>query len=75
MLEGDYDFKIDIWSAGCVFGDLLNFTKGVNPGPLFNGRSCYPYSPKGNPTNEGDIDDQDQILKIMEVVGNSPLVS
>ena len=59
LLEPHYDFKIDIWSVGCIFGELLKFTLGIYEGPIFNGKSCYPYSPVGNPTNEGDIDDQD----------------
>lgn len=26
ILLNPYDYKIDMWSAGCVFGELLNFT-------------------------------------------------
>ena len=34
-----YDFKIDIWSAGCVFAELLGFQKNKQVVPLFLGNS------------------------------------
>ena len=46
ILLEKYDFKLDIWSLGCVFAELIGRTDGKNlKGPLFPGRSCYPLSP------------------------------
>lgn len=27
ILLEEYDTKIDIWSIGCIFGEILNFTQ------------------------------------------------
>ena len=27
IVMDQYDFNVDIWSAGCVFAELLNFSK------------------------------------------------
>lgn len=41
----NYDGKIDIWSVGCIFGELLNLTDThehrCNRGPLFTGNTMY----------------------------------
>ena len=50
MLE-NYDTKIDIWSFGCVFSEILNYLsnagKPMSPTSLalFPGHSCNPLSP------------------------------
>ena len=45
----DYDFKIDIWSLGCIFAELMyTWSPGCNDSKeryLFKGNSCYPLSP------------------------------
>jgi len=41
-----YDFKVDMWSIGCVLAEILR-TLDANSslrGPLFPGRSCHPIS-------------------------------
>ena len=75
-----YDFNVDIWSAGCVFAELLNSSKTLQSVPLFPGGSCYPVSPTectmaSEEKFVGKIDEQDQIIKIMKVVGNQNMVS
>jgi len=46
LLEDNYSTPVDIWSLGCVFGELLGKLAGSrHQGPLFPGRSCYPMSP------------------------------
>lgn len=50
LLEKGYSKPIDIWSLGCLFGELLKMIKSVcaNPTkrfPLFPGKHCYPVSP------------------------------
>lgn len=50
LLQGDYSEKIDVWSAGCIFAELLgmmveNVANPLDRGPLFPGGSCFPLSP------------------------------
>ena len=50
LLEKDYGPAIDMWSVGCIFGELLMMMKGnaatfIDRKPLFPGKSCFPLSP------------------------------
>ncbi len=50
LLEKGYNKPIDIWSVGCIFGELLKMQKKVcsdalHRFPLFPGKYCYPVSP------------------------------
>lgn len=50
LLEKDYGEAIDIWSVGCIFGELLGMMKESAPNfldrkALFPGSSCFPLSP------------------------------
>lgn len=50
LLDKDYNKPIDIWSVGCIFGELLKMQKCVCADslqrfPLFPGKYCYPVSP------------------------------
>mmetsp|Transcript_71743 Transcript_71743/g.199047 ORF Transcript_71743/g.199047 Transcript_71743/m.199047 type:complete len:429 (+) Transcript_71743:101-1387(+) len=47
LLQKDYTEKIDLWSVGCIFGELLGMldARVEDRGPLFPGRSCFPLSP------------------------------
>ena len=50
LMEKHYDAGIDIWSAGCIFAELLisvNADKTLSQKDkiLFPGKSCYPLSP------------------------------
>ncbi|CAK0842356.1 unnamed protein product [Prorocentrum cordatum] len=50
-MRGDYTELIDMWSAGCIYAELLGMREGVDPkdrGPLFRGTACFPLSPHGN---------------------------
>ena len=56
LLEKDYGPAIDIWSVGCIFGELLsmmkqNSTNYLERQPLFPGKSCFPLSPVKEGTN------------------------
>jgi mitogen-activated protein kinase 1/3 len=77
LLESNYADSIDMWSAGCIFGELLSMLKEIAPtyldrSPLFPGTSCFPLSPErmaqrsksGFPTSN-----QDQINVIMATLG------
>jgi len=45
ILQGQYTAAIDVWSFGCIFGELLKtLNKDATPGPLFPGRSSFPSS-------------------------------
>lgn len=53
LLEKDYGPAIDMWSVGCVFGELLGMMKKsaatfLDRKPLFPGKSCFPLSPDQN---------------------------
>lgn len=52
LMDKNYTMKTDIWSIGCILGELLNFSdylKGTGRAPLkrvlFISDSCYPLSP------------------------------
>ena len=50
LLEKGYNKPVDIWSVGCIFGELLKMQKCVCADslqrfPLFPGKYCYPVSP------------------------------
>lgn len=50
LLEKSYNEAIDMWSVGCIFGELLKMMKETCPSvadrfPLFPGKYCYPLSP------------------------------
>lgn len=50
LLERDYSRAIDVWSVGCIFGELCGMLRENAPtfmdrSPLFPGNSCFPLSP------------------------------
>lgn len=48
LLQDDYNDKIDVWSVGCIYAELLQMLEGTHHedrGPLFPGSSCFPLSP------------------------------
>lgn len=56
LCEQSYDFKVDMWSVGCMLAELMscsNKTKHVaqngrrksHSQVLFKGMSCFPLSP------------------------------
>lgn len=78
ILRNDiYSFAIDIWSAGCVFAELLsmmseNFPDPSDRQPLFPGVACHPLSPnaaKASPKDRMMKVANDQLNKIFEVIG------
>ena len=80
--EADYDNKIDIWSLGCVLGELLRTGSKKSEKwsdreqrVIFPGSSAFPNSPcKEGKTKESDdksiiISSKDQLLLILKIVG------
>ena len=66
-MEKDYGKKIDVWSLGAIFAEMLKM-KEENPEhyskrrPFFPGRSCYPLSPdkrKKDAYKKGKASDDD----------------
>jgi mitogen-activated protein kinase 1/3 len=77
LLEKDYTSAIDVWSLGCIFGELLGMIKENAPtfldrSPLFPGTSCFPLSPdRSNNVKRGGFphSSQDQLNVIFSVLG------
>lgn len=73
LLEDNYSTPVDIWSLGCVFGELLGALAGSkHQGPMFPGRSCYPMSPArrlGRLPAEV-LEAEDQLAVTFEVIGS-----
>ena len=50
ILERKYSSAIDIWSVGCIMGELMTMTEQFTERkPLFPGKACYPLSPPKSP--------------------------
>lgn len=61
----DYDFQVDMWSLGCVLGELISFSDPYRPKKIpksglaiFKGTSCYPLSPCEEMLNSKNQDTQ-----------------
>merc|ERR1712039_499590 len=67
---------VDMWSVGCIFGELLQMQKENcstvwKRGPLFPGDSCFPLSPKRSKKKNAIYQSHfDQIRVIFEVLGS-----
>jgi mitogen-activated protein kinase 1/3 len=75
LLEPIYSSAVDVWSLGCVFGELLGKIKGnTYNGPLFPGQYCHPLSPlivsKNDKTTIIDVSQDDQLLQILKFLGS-----
>jgi mitogen-activated protein kinase 1/3 len=77
LIEKNYDAKIDVWSMGCIYAELLGMIKDYAPtqydrGPLFPGTSCFPLSPDQTTTtkiNGFPVTKKDQLNMILEILG------
>eukprot|EP00930_Biecheleria_cincta_P009361 TRINITY_DN111095_c0_g1_i1.p1 TRINITY_DN111095_c0_g1~~TRINITY_DN111095_c0_g1_i1.p1 ORF type:complete len:414 (+),score=73.51 TRINITY_DN111095_c0_g1_i1:86-1327(+) len=75
LLQGNYTEAIDMWSVGCIYGELMGMLEGMEPSdrePLFPGASCFPLTP--NPRHQGDgryhtRQREDQLNVIFDVLG------
>ena len=82
LSEPEYSTQADMWSMGCVLGEMLNFTddykkSGVKIGDrfLFEGSSCFPLSPCQEMRDAQDADvnivsRHDQFLYILKLLGD-----
>lgn len=79
LMEKQYGYEIDVWSAGCIFGELLrmiteNDSLQLTQTTLFLGLSCFPLSPADDEDNEEEINgfpinSTDQIQSIFDIIG------
>jgi len=78
LLEKDYTSAIDIWSIGCILGELLMLQKENSNNcferkALFPGKSCFPLSPDRNSLTNNKkkfpSTDTDQLNLIFDVLG------
>ena len=72
ILIQPYASAVDIWSLGCIFGELLSMQEGSVPTyqdrvPLFPGGSCYPLS--GDHISTDTDERLDQLSVIFSVIG------
>lgn len=73
LIEKSYDHKIDIWSLGCIFAELLKMVKGnvesvVQRKAFFPGESCFPLSPDPKAKNNKlgfPVGEKDQLKVIL----------
>ena len=78
LVEKIYTTALDMWSLGCIFGELLGMLEGNIPNPhhrrpLFPGSSCFPLSPELNPFDrlEGvHASAKDQLNLILSQIGS-----
>merc|ERR1719249_538606 len=69
--EREYLYGVDVWSAGCIFAELLNMHKDNAHGPkqrkpLFPGRTCFPFSTKNNADY---LQETDQLRVVFDLMG------
>jgi len=79
LLDDGYTEAIDIWSVGCIFGELMQMVDNDilvgDRGPLFPGGSCFPLSPdkknsqKKHRSRGGQTD---QLEVIFNILGTPP---
>jgi len=78
LIEKNYDVKIDVWSLGCIYAELLGMLKEhaatfLDRGPLFPGTSCFPLSPDTNARAKKSgfpVTSQDQLNMIFTILGS-----
>jgi mitogen-activated protein kinase 1/3 len=78
LLNRNYDKSIDVWSAGCMIAELCgmisdNIPNPEDRGPLLQGSSCYPLSPKLKPRKGSISEKTDQLNLILNVTGTPNL--
>eukprot|EP00917_Polyrhabdina_sp_WS-2016_P023417 GHVP01050767.1.p1 GENE.GHVP01050767.1~~GHVP01050767.1.p1 ORF type:complete len:394 (-),score=61.02 GHVP01050767.1:995-2176(-) len=75
LLQENYNEKIDIWSVGCIFAELMgmlkeNCAEPSDRSPLFPGQSSFPLSPRRSSQGSSSRSrQQDQLAYIFRVLG------
>jgi len=75
LLQKNYTDSIDIWSTGCIYGELLQMlpaSKFSDRGPIFPGSTCFPLSPDRKHKHDYKFHTrgkQDQLNTIFDAIG------
>jgi mitogen-activated protein kinase 1/3 len=84
LLQDNYTAAIDVWSAGCIYAELLGMLEGTrfeDRGPLFPGASCFPLSPDRDHKHDykyhtrGKHDQMNMIFNLLGTPTEEELVS
>lgn len=75
ILYQQYSTPVDIWSAGCIFAELLSMQKSSVANyqdrvPLFPGKTCFPLSCDNDRTYKDQLD---QLNVIFDLIGTPGL--
>merc|ERR1712060_5936 len=67
ILQEPYSATLDVWSAGCIFKELLELMPGstFRTGALFPGRHCIPFSFDGDEMNRTRHDQLNVIFRTL----------
>ena len=70
LLQREYGPSIDVWSIGCVLGELLSMQRSVcasrhDREPLFPGDSCFPLSAKHSDSYKSEFDQLNMIFDLL----------
>jgi len=67
ILQEPYSAAIDLWSAGCIFKELIELQPGskFRTGALFPGRHCIPFSFDGDDINRTRHDQLNVIFRTL----------
>ena len=69
-MEKNYSTAVDIWSAGCIFVEIMTFLQTrQTPEILFEGGLCYPLSP--NLREPSSFSKEDQLYAILSIIGRA----
>lgn len=75
-MQESYNAAIDMWSAGCIFAELLQTLEpGMKAQPLFPGKTCFPLSAGRKERGNSEKLDEEfraethQLMKIFDVIG------
>lgn len=69
LLHNQYTTAIDMWSAGCILGEMLSMVQHANARdrqPLFPGKTCFPLSANDEHAYSSVAD---QLNVILDVIG------
>jgi len=75
LLQDRYTEAIDVWSAGCIYAELVQMLNGGSPqqrGPLFPGSTCFPLSPDHRHRYDGlfhSRGSREQLNVIFDILG------
>lgn len=76
LMQESYNAAIDMWSAGCIFAELLQTLEpGMKAQPLFPGKTCFPLSAGRKERGNSEKLDEEfraethQLMKIFDVIG------